>query len=418
MSCATEGIHPRGVAVLVGRTSSAVPPADSGNNETDKISTPVTPEQRFRARRLRINSAEPSADGGIALWPSDFTCRHPSSSNNYTGHGNAQLTAATPRPSESIQILASPSRLANIRIRRSHHGSLLLRSPARAGHAARMRQIFEDASLKQQTPQVDRGALYPQLPNVSRRASPPIEHNGYAQNQSQRSPCIRRPESLRTSASSVRPIPRRTQVSFARASEQSSESWSDDSGYFVPRSRHRSSTLTFAPNDRIAEWLTGVSTPQRDEGGANDQEDHEISPGFCQHFPSDFGDDKSKGTKQPHARRTVKLVDGDPFFAKEYIHGKLGSSLSFSSRFGSIPDPWDMPTHPRPTNVATQPTVTIRPYPYHSPTKHDRIPSEGGSNSVPSAQTSASNAALHGTTLVAICETRIGLRLPRPDVGR
>ena len=355
-----------------------MPPTDSRNNQTDKISTPVTPDQRFKARHLRINSVEPSPDGGVALWPSDSTYRHPSSNNNYTDHGTAQLTAATPRPSESTQVLASPSRLANIRIRRSHHGSVLLQSPARAGHAARMRQIFEDASLEQQTPQTDRGALYPQLPNVSRRASSPTEHNGHAQNQTQRSSCVRGPESLCTSTSSVRPIPHRTQVSFTGVSEQSSESWSDDSGYFITGSRNRSSTLTFAPNDRIAEWLTDVSTPQRDEHSANGQEDYDISPGFCQHFPSDFGDNKSKSTKQPQTRRPVRLVDADPFLTNEYIYGELGSSLPFSSLFGSIPDPWEIPTHPPPTNAATQPTVTIRPYPRHSPTKHDRTHSEGG----------------------------------------
>ncbi|KAF2192560.1 hypothetical protein K469DRAFT_745966 [Zopfia rhizophila CBS 207.26] len=65
---------------------------------------------------------------------------------------------------------ASSPKTANIGIRRTQYNSTLLSSPARSGHASRMKQNFEDARLENCSR--DGAAMYPQLPNISPARSP------------------------------------------------------------------------------------------------------------------------------------------------------------------------------------------------------------------------------------------------------
>jgi hypothetical protein len=74
---------------------------------------------------------------------------------------------------------------------------------------------------------------------------------------------IRQPGSLCMSTSSFRIVPRQLQVPV---SEQSSESWSDDSGYFIAGSRSRTFTHAVCPKERITDWLVSVSAPEYEEG--------------------------------------------------------------------------------------------------------------------------------------------------------
>ncbi|RYN64413.1 hypothetical protein AA0117_g12496 [Alternaria alternata] len=220
---------------------------------------PVTPSPGSIRPLLHVDSVKGSPDGGIALEPSDGAHTSLTTNDIFTDHGFAQpirVASKLPGPDDS---LSSPTKQANIRVRRANNGSALLQSPARAGHAARMRQIFEDASRDHISPQSGQSVLYPQLPNISRKASPTREYGGDEQHCTLTSPPIRPPESLCLSTSSSRMVQHKLQLKSPHISEQSSESWSDDSGYFIAGSRNRTFSLTGPPRDRINDWLTNVA---------------------------------------------------------------------------------------------------------------------------------------------------------------
>lgn len=155
----------------------------------------------------------------------------------------------------------SPTRAANIRIRRSNYGSRLLQSPARAGYATRMRQMFEDAGHHHHEEQGNAAMLlYPQLPNISRKAVPsPIRspnRSSAAHQAITPASFTYQPESLCLSnklslAASSAGAPH---ASLLCPSERSSGSWSDDSGYIVT-TRSRSCSSTVASDERIRTWL-------------------------------------------------------------------------------------------------------------------------------------------------------------------
>ncbi|CAN9327191.1 unnamed protein product [Alternaria alternata] len=116
---------------------------------------PVTPSPGSIRPLLHVDSVKGSPDGGIALEPSDGAHTSLTTNDIFTDHGFAQpirLASKLPGPDDS---LSSPTKQANIRVRRANNGSALLQSPARAGHAARMRQIFEDASRDHISPQTE-----------------------------------------------------------------------------------------------------------------------------------------------------------------------------------------------------------------------------------------------------------------------
>lgn len=162
--------------------------------------------------------------------------------------------------------LDSPTRTANIRIRRSNYGSKLLQSPARPGYATRMRQLFEDAGSDHHKQRNNATTLYPQLPNISRKAAPlPIDSTSIVQRATTHASPRYRPESLCLSANlpfAVSSIGA-PHVSLIDPSGRSSGSWSDDSGYIVT-TRARSGSCTVPPNDRIRAWLLELPDVDRD----------------------------------------------------------------------------------------------------------------------------------------------------------
>ncbi|PSN70148.1 hypothetical protein BS50DRAFT_306596 [Corynespora cassiicola Philippines] len=120
---------------------------------------------------------ETSPPQGCATPPSTFPKFHPDEAptGNDDTHLQISRAPATPR----ICKLRTPSRdpprspvpSANIGLHRSPRASLLLETPARPGHSARLRQLFENATLNSTSPSQRTAPLYPQLPNVSRTCS-------------------------------------------------------------------------------------------------------------------------------------------------------------------------------------------------------------------------------------------------------
>lgn len=264
-------------------------------------------------------------------------------------------------------------------MRRSHHGSLLLQSPARAGHAARMRQIFEDASREQHTRQPASHTLYPQLANVSRKASPPLAlvHNGRVRARFQQNPPTPRPPSrCMSSTTSFRASADDAPSAFVGLSAQSSESWSDDSAYLVARSRNPTSALAFVPNGRISEWLAGVSTPDWDQDGSEEeeeekeQEDGHARSEFCQHFSAEFSHEAaSRHIRQsPKPWRPVRIKPLDPFGRQEHTYTET-QPLAFHS-FSPF---HDMTANPRPTFSAQRPTTPGPSNKQALPSSNDQI---------------------------------------------
>jgi hypothetical protein len=151
---------------------------------------------------------------------------------------------------------------ANIRVRRSRRDSTLLQSPARAGHASRMRQIFGNAGRDQVELQSNPSSLYPQLANVSRKASPPpitspVKRKTRRQSITHDLP-IYRLESLclSTNLTSNTAFMSEACAGLEQPSERSSGSWSDDTGYIVTdNSRIRDSSFALAPNEPVHAWL-------------------------------------------------------------------------------------------------------------------------------------------------------------------
>lgn len=209
-----------------------------------------------------------SLDGGISLQTPE------------RGKAHAIRGLISPRP-------GSPPRAANIRIRRSNYGSRLLQSPARAGYATRMRQMFEDAGHRRHEEQGNVATLlYPQLPNISRKAAPSPDRSpnrsGAAHQVITHASSTYRPESLCLSnklslAVSSAGAPH---ASLLCSSERSSGSWSDDSGYIVT-TRSRGCSSTVAPDERIRTWLLELRDYKMDDAHEGTDEDlHPASNAF------------------------------------------------------------------------------------------------------------------------------------------
>ena len=127
-----------------------------------------------------------------------------------------------------------------------------------------MRQIFEDAGREYIAVPGPRDDLYPQLPNISRKASPFTPLTTQSRQQIACSTVNRRLESLCLPADMHLTSVQRDQSyrDPSRLSQSTSGSWSDDSGYFVASSRSRLSALIIASNERIYDWLQNVSFPK------------------------------------------------------------------------------------------------------------------------------------------------------------
>ncbi|KAH9868294.1 hypothetical protein J1614_007366 [Plenodomus biglobosus] len=155
----------------------------------------------------------------------------------------------------------TPCRRANVRTRRSQHGVVLTQSPARAGHASRMHQIFENAGRGYTTSADAGGVLYPQLANISRKASP------FKPRCTQRAPPeigsdlsgLRSGSLCRSTGSSL--IDSRIDPPLGHhlvVSECTSGSWSDDSGY-INAGTCRKTGIAVSPSQSIENWLLNVN---------------------------------------------------------------------------------------------------------------------------------------------------------------
>lgn len=198
----------------------------------------------------------------------------PPSRNSGLGHhvedlpsGGVNLRSnshSTPTHTNVIEPV-SPAGVANIGVRRSKYGAVLLQSPARAGHAVRMKQIFEESSEASRHPHCN---LYPQLPNISRKAV------GQPASKSHSPPIVApyRPESVCLSSRIHTTVPQHAELcmSYPQRTICSSESWSDDSGYIVTNSRGRSSSFGIPLNEQIYGWLSSVSPGPNTTSGETD----------------------------------------------------------------------------------------------------------------------------------------------------
>jgi hypothetical protein len=201
----------------------------------------VVPDQRLTSGQpgqTTGNDKDESSQGGVYL--------------DYDERATTHIPDAVQRL--SIQQSASPTRAANVRIRRANCGSTLLQSPARAGYADRMRQMFEDASREDKERQ-----LYQQLPNISRKlALSPVKRSVLQRMDASSS---YRPESLclATTLSVAEPSFSDAHVNLPHPSERSSGSWSDDSGYIITESRGGRCSFSMPPKERIYDWLSGIA---------------------------------------------------------------------------------------------------------------------------------------------------------------
>jgi hypothetical protein len=204
-----------------------------------------------------------------------------------------------------------------------------------------MRQIFEDAGREHQSSQLEQGVSYPQLPNISRKASPPLEHGRTEQHHPPRS---------------FRLVSHTTQVDSPRVSEQSSESWSDDSGYFIAGSRNRTSSLASQPRDRVNDWLTNVSLCEQEpivvENTLDYQPTRPPSPQSPPPRQTEI-DVFPKPTRQPPQEASATFQD--PFL-------DTNPPLRTSPLFKALP-PRRPPTHPQTHSPCN---VTIRSNPFQT----------------------------------------------------
>jgi hypothetical protein len=244
--------------------------------------TPVTPDSRLplfqQTRKFGVELGATSPDGGIIL----RSCEQ-SPTRTSTGF---------PRPL-TVQP-ASPTILANTRVRRSNYGSILLQSPARAGHATQMRRIFQDANHAYHERQLPCSGLYPQLPNVSRKASPPPLRSVGTQGPSVARSPIHRPKSLCLSTRLPSAVP---QSRVPRASQESQSvasagSWSNDSGYIITESRERCSESTLPSKERIFDWIYNISDDEA-ESSPYDEDHRNAGPQFGKSCIEPHGDNFS-----------------------------------------------------------------------------------------------------------------------------
>jgi hypothetical protein len=218
--------------------------------------TPVTPDQISRSN----HHVQPVGHHNtVALASKDDGPTNGKQSNTHI------LIAAR---SPSRQQRASPNKTANIRVRRSDYGTTLLQSPARAGYASRMRQLFEEAGRNHEF-QPTGNELYPQLANVSRKASPPPIRSplrGTVPRGTMGGSTEYRLESLCLSTALPIAVPSKVEAQQIThdLSERSSGSWSNDSGYLITQPLGRDCSFTVPPNERIYTWLLDVPDEQGD----------------------------------------------------------------------------------------------------------------------------------------------------------
>jgi hypothetical protein len=148
---------------------------------------------------------------------------------------------------------------ANSAIRRTPQASSLVSSPPRPGHSACMRQIFHVSSIGRALPRNNESVSYPLLPNLSPTPSPVKQNNQTCQALKQSKVPLPTTEVHLT-------VPVQERGESPTPLSSSSESWSGDSGYFIPgaaaRDHHkiRPQSRAFSRSSQhIDQWLSSVS---------------------------------------------------------------------------------------------------------------------------------------------------------------
>lgn len=156
---------------------------------------------------------------------------------------------SSPGPRSKVLHLVAPIHTANASARRCT-GPAFSQSPARSGHSACMRKIF-DESLRPLTLHRHQNVLYPPLPNISRQLRPlgtRDEGNDALPRVHQSQPRAYQPDQDES------------RVSSRSASRSSSESWSEDLIYLEAERLHASPGLTASPDERVRDWLSATAT--------------------------------------------------------------------------------------------------------------------------------------------------------------
>jgi hypothetical protein len=256
--------------------------------------TPMTNDQVSVPNHLatpteRDNTVAPP-NGSINLMP----CRSPYSQISKT------------IKDRSHQQSVSPGRAANISVRRS----ALLQSPARAGYTTRMRQIFEDAGRGHPELHCSPDHLYPQLPNISRKASPsPVRSPSQNRINSSLKLCLASSDHSEK-LSLIVAATDKTFVNHPHASERSSGSWSDDSGYIIAASRVRGGSFVIPLDERIHQWLADLSDTKTEEHAQNDSDEAwRLASPIKQHGRCSAPFPPSLNTAQGEATPSMSLRD-------------------------------------------------------------------------------------------------------------
>ncbi|KAJ8105153.1 hypothetical protein OPT61_g10351 [Boeremia exigua] len=168
------------------------------------------------------------------------------------------MAPATPVLHKSKELqTCSPCNAANSSARR-RRDTAFLNSPARRGHSACMRQIFDSKQQQALVQHSNHNVIYPSLPNVSRQLSPPGEY--WSMHDSISRGRDYRPEQSPLMSKDVSGIfsPTASQ-DLANDYNPPSESWSGDSGYLDAERRSDSADVEAASSaTRVSEWLSAT----------------------------------------------------------------------------------------------------------------------------------------------------------------
>ncbi|KAH7078375.1 hypothetical protein FB567DRAFT_134519 [Paraphoma chrysanthemicola] len=220
-----------------------------------------------------------------------------------------------------------------------------------------MRQIFEDAGDEQHMSHTIPTGLYPQLPNISRKASAsPVKTTCLDLTCS---PSYRQESLCLSTNLLVGVAPHGVgQASLPHLSERSSGSWSDDSGYIITTSRGIRRSVFPPLKEQIYSWLAGISDPEDlavDDDHALDLTACPVSDsltGDCE-VSSSFSAAREREDEVTLTLRTAAVMSStsmaeDPFLINDDIPDTL--SATFISEANQMVD--DM-TSDAPNRLAT-----------------------------------------------------------------
>ncbi|KAF2110178.1 hypothetical protein BDV96DRAFT_668709 [Lophiotrema nucula] len=316
---------------------------------------PFQPVNDFRQEHETHSTLDFPAISKLGRFKQDTDPTHPETQSLPNGAGGISLPsqrhAAFPaRTPKGTYLLASPgySKPANVGVRRAQKASLLLGSPARPGHASRMKQMFADATTENRAPKNDGVVLYPQLPNVSRTCNP-VE--GAMEEYRPATPdvfCSGQGSPLPPTYDIA--VPNLRCLRPAESPVESSGSWSGDSSYLTVENPPRRSSPGASTEPRINEWLSTILS--------DDQASGESTADRAHHARNEIRHDA-------HASESNETIRGDSLTS---YHDKLlhimndeGWSTSSSSSADSRGRPLEDVDSPSHTLLPWSPNVPHTP---------------------------------------------------------